>query len=270
MSVILENATDDELIRANQRNLMDYFKLTSEHSEDIHYYKEEGVEGLYCPELPAGVVNRIIKTEERKDNLAQMIKRGCRFYQGKKSALFWEVWPSISPSNMEDILKGEGFRYSSDYPAMAIPLDQVQQEDLNNLKIKEVESKVEARLFADLFQEIYQLPDIAGNSFYELVIHAGFNEDLVSYIGYEYGKPVCISVVYYSAGVAGIYNVGTRSDHCRKGYGRLITAYPLMDAKKRGYQYAVLQSSDQGEKVYQRMGFREQCRVLRLEGGGKA
>lgn len=65
------------------------------------------------------------------------------------------------------------------------------------------------------------------------------------------------------AGVAGIYAVGTSEAARGKGIGTAITAVPLLDARAEGYHVATLQSSEMGFSVYERMGFREYCKLSR-------
>ncbi|MRH41454.1 GNAT family N-acetyltransferase [Aquibacillus halophilus] len=255
---ILKSASKEELIKANQRSLMDFFHMTSKKSDVIHFLKGEGIEGLYSS-IPIRIVNRIILTDPNSKYLDSEVENISKFYEKKSSPLYWEVWPENSPDKLEETLLKQNFHYAGEYPAMGMKLDQLVEEDLKGLEIKRVENKKQAFILADLFKEIYQLPDTAREDFLNTVLL--FDQDLINYLGYEDGEPVCMSSVYYYAGVAGIYNVGTKKDYCRKGYGRKVTAKPLMDASEKGYKYAILQSSEQGEKVYQRMGFEELCRV---------
>ncbi|TFB23817.1 N-acetyltransferase [Filobacillus milosensis] len=261
MSEIIKEATVDELITANQRNLLGFFYLTSQNAKEINYYDDEGIEGIYSPNMPVNVINRIIRTDTIEENFDDVKERVSQFYGKKGAPLFWEVWPTNSTSDVEMELKNSGFSYSHEYPAMIIKLDQVKIKELTNFEIKIVKNEYDARTLANLFQEIYQLPDAGGEDFYNTIVNSGYDSDLVSYIGYEESEPVCIATIYYHAGVAGIYNVGTKEKYCRKGYGRKITEVALLDAKKRGFEFGILQSSDQGYKVYQRMGFENQCMV---------
>lgn len=234
--------------------------MTSKNSSVIRYLKREGIEGLYS-KIPIRILNRIIVTELSWKYVEDEIENIGDIYKKEGSPLYWEVWSTNSPSNFEEKLKEHDFHYAGDYPAMAICLDQIQEEKLKDLEIKRVEKKEQAVLLADLFKEVYQLPDTTREDFLNTVLYSGFDQDLISYLGYKNGEPVCMSSVYYRAGVAGIYNVGTKKEYCRKGYGRKITEKPLIDAKEKAYQYAILQSSEQAEKVYERMGFEELCRV---------
>ena len=61
-------------------------------------------------------------------------------------------------------------------------------------------------------------------------------------------------------GVAGIYNVTTASDVRRRGFGAALTATAIAEGRERGFEVAVLGSSELGYGVYERMGFAEACR----------
>ena len=80
---------------------------------------------------------------------------------------------------------------------------------------------------------------------------------LVGYIAYLNGVPVSVSTVYYGAGVAGIYSVGTLRKYQHRGIGTAITLAPLIDARKRGFEIAVLTATTKGFPIYERIGFKK-------------
>jgi predicted acetyltransferase len=90
-------------------------------------------------------------------------------------------------------------------------------------------------------------------------VMAGIDEPLHHYIGWSNGQPVALSSVCYGDGVAGIYAVATRSDYRGRGFGRAMTLKALYNAKDRGYEIAVLTSSNLGLPVYQQIGFEICC-----------
>lgn len=71
-------------------------------------------------------------------------------------------------------------------------------------------------------------------------------------------------------GVARLYDVSTAPWARRRGMGRMISMAPLLEARKLGYHYAALQSSDEGRALYEGLVFvelyREENYVWRREG----
>lgn len=262
MSDISEVLTLGEMIEANQRNELNFFIMTSKSSKDIFHLDENGFEGVYSA-MPIPILNRVMRanatTKDLKENLNHLKKK----YHENNISMHWELWPSNFPGNTKEILQEYGFEYDRDFPAMVLEAKQIPEEQLFSLRIKKVQNEKEAGILADLFAEIYGVPESARDDYLNNMLNAGFDLDskLHNYIGYEEDKPVSISSTFYDSGVVGIYNVGTIEGYNRKGYGTEITLYPLLEAKERGYKYMMLQSSDQGVKVYQRMGFKELCKV---------
>jgi GNAT superfamily N-acetyltransferase len=64
-----------------------------------------------------------------------------------------------------------------------------------------------------------------------------------------------------SAYAAGIHDVGVVEEERGKGIGSALIAHVLRVARERGQKHAVLISSGMGETMYQRVGFREVCRI---------
>jgi len=84
---------------------------------------------------------------------------------------------------------------------------------------------------------------------------------MTSYLAFVEDQPVAVSTLFLDAGVAGIYNVATLPAWRGKGIGGAMSLFPLLDARKQGFRAGILQSSEMGYQVYQRMGFKELCRL---------
>ena len=75
------------------------------------------------------------------------------------------------------------------------------------------------------------------------------------YLGVIDDEPVARSLVFYSSGVAGLYLIEVLEPYRRRGIGTAMTAAPILEAQKAGYELAVLMASEMGEYIYSRMGF---------------
>lgn len=76
------------------------------------------------------------------------------------------------------------------------------------------------------------------------------------FVGYVGERPVATSELTVSDEAVGIYGVATLMAYRRRGYGSALTAWPLLQAKAEGHRTAVLQSSEDGVRIYEALGFR--------------
>ena len=87
-------------------------------------------------------------------------------------------------------------------------------------------------------------------------------EEFESWVGYVEGEPVATAATVTGSGVIGVYNVGTLPGHQRRGYGEAILRHAVAEASRRhGITRTILQSTAQGLKLYERMGYRTVTRV---------
>lgn len=73
-------------------------------------------------------------------------------------------------------------------------------------------------------------------------------------VGLVDGRPVATSVASRTDDTVGIYNVATAPEARGRGFGTAMTWHLLRDAEP-GWTVAVLQASDMGRPIYERMGF---------------
>ena len=76
------------------------------------------------------------------------------------------------------------------------------------------------------------------------------------YVGYVDGRPVTTGLGFRTGTTMGVYNIATVPSHRRRGYGDAMTRRILGDGVADGCTVAILQSSDMGRPIYERLGFR--------------
>ncbi len=84
------------------------------------------------------------------------------------------------------------------------------------------------------------------------------------FVGYLGGVPVARSMVVVSGTMAGVTNVYVAPSARRRGVGTAMTASAIAAGREMGATEACLEASAMGRPMYERMGFREVYRYLRL------
>jgi GNAT superfamily N-acetyltransferase len=125
--------------------------------------------------------------------------------------------------------------------------------------------------------EIRQIADVAGLEEHRTVVTDGFGVDrsvavgttgldlldapgTLIYVGYADGAPVTSGLGWRSGRSIGVYAISTVPAARRRGYGEAMTARVIADAVAAGCDVAVLQASESGRPIYERLGFRVDVR----------
>ena len=182
----------------------------------------------------------------------------------------WHVGPTSRPEDLGARLKARGFKGGWSDVGMAAALRALREDAARpappNLQIERVrdragldawvqaraldpEGKEESRWVAGVYQKLGLGDDSAWRHY-------------VAWLG---GEPVGTSTLFLGAGVAGVYFVLTRPEVRRLGIGAALTLAALHDARQLGNDIGVLGASPMGVPLYERLGFREYCRIAVYE-----
>ena len=77
-----------------------------------------------------------------------------------------------------------------------------------------------------------------------------------AFLGFDGSEPVATSLAFVAGTTGGVYNVATRPGHRRRGYGEAMTWAAAMWGLDHGAEVSVLQASQMGRPIYERMGYR--------------
>jgi predicted acetyltransferase len=76
------------------------------------------------------------------------------------------------------------------------------------------------------------------------------------FVGYLDGEPVAASQLEVFGPIAGVNFIGVKEAHRGRGFGEAVTWRVVNAGRDAGCRFAILQASDAGKPVYERMGFR--------------
>lgn len=85
--------------------------------------------------------------------------------------------------------------------------------------------------------------------------------DVFDFVAVEEGRPIGACTLALAPGAAGLHDVGVVADRRGCGVGSAMVLHALRFARKQRYRQAVLIATGMGFRMYQRVGFREVCRM---------
>jgi ribosomal protein S18 acetylase RimI-like enzyme len=169
------------------------------------------------------------------------------------------VFPELrAPADVVAFLVDQGYAAAGGLPAMAVDIARLKATTLPpGYEFGRVDRGPESEEWVRQFALGYELPVGVAQCFSpdsNRTIDA--TDDPVQYfVVRRQGLIVSTSVCCLQDGLAGIYCVSTIPAERHKGLGEHVTAEPLRRAAKLGYRVGVLQSSEAGYGVYQKLGF---------------
>ena len=265
MTHLLPDLSDPGLVPALQRNLYDYIWSLRDHWHQGVFEQSEKQRRWYTPLPYAFVFNAAISTCPPDGDETPLIQDTIAFFRTRGRQEFnWWLEPGLETSGWGPQLEAQGLTFLAEPPGMAVDLSRLPGTvpAPAGMQIRRVEDAAGMQVWTQTFVEGYGLPPDWVAPLGEMM-RATLQPPVRchSYLAVLEGQPVAASSVFYHAGVAGIYSVATLKAWRGKGIGAAVTLYPLLAARSAGYHVGILQASDMGYPVYQRLGFQEVCRM---------
>jgi len=261
MNYILEGLSQPALNHAIENNLCAFLPFFG--------FCEQG-EVHDAPELlwsmtnvPFPIFNSIIRCKLAPETVDTAIDDIIARGKSRNVPLLWWTCPSTSPANIGESLKAHGFVYEEDVPGMALDLHNISKAipAPEGFTVEMIQNASQLQEWRKPFAESFEMPSFAIDALIALFERISFVEKQPYYhvIGRLNGEPVAVGSVFFGAGVASIYNVGTIPAARRKGIGSIVTHALLQKAISEGYRISVLHSSPMGKSVYSKIGYHEYC-----------
>lgn len=243
----------DRIVDAVDRNRLDVWKFFAERGSEDSFAVRDGVEMVRLSPI-ARLFNSALVADVEPGREVAAIHAASEFFQGR--SWYWTVGPLTRPDHLPAALREAGFVHAFDSPGMAMDLRGF--ESAPDEGIVEVRDRVGLTSWLDTLNEAFGMPPEASEPFLGIHDAPGPNR---SFLVTDGETPVATGMVYYGAGVAGIYCIGTVPAARGRGFGTRVTRACLVAALEDGYDVAILQSSSMGLPVYKKLGFRTVCQV---------
>jgi ribosomal protein S18 acetylase RimI-like enzyme len=261
MDTQLLRITDPVVKYAPKENLFAFFRNFA-NSPAAEVVEEDGLVRWHT-QVPHPWFNGVLCRNRPGPDESATIRGTCGYFLSKGvGAITWWLAPGLEAEAWGEPLSQQGFHYDHNTPGMAIDLAEVSPLNLpDGLAIEPVRTPESLKTWISTFIRGYGLPDGIAESYYNLVLDLGYELPMRNYTGFLHGRAVAASTLFLGAGVAGVYSVATLPEARGRGLGTALTMLPLLEAREMGYQVGVLQSSDMGYPIYQKIGFRTTCQI---------
>jgi GNAT superfamily N-acetyltransferase len=218
----------------------------------------------WTPMPMAFIFNAAVSLQPPAGDETEHVHETIEFFQSKgRTSFSWWLAPGLEESRWGDQLEACGFRFETGPPGMAVDLNIIPERVpfTEGYQIQQVEDTESMNIWLKTFLLGYGFPPDWEAPSMDFMLSTLSDPNAMSYLAFVHDHPVAVSTILYRAGVVGVFNVATLKEWRGKGLGAAVTLHPLLDARAKGYRVGTLQSSDMGYRVYQRLGFKEVCRM---------
>lgn len=257
MRAITLNISEPELIAAVNGNYAAYFAafdslLTVQHHADIE------LAWIIAPSPPGSSVHLTQFDGDVDDRIERVLtdlrKHGATY-------IWWQVFPTSQPYDLGAYLLRQGLERIEPRLWMTADLQQpgAGLREVAGMRIERVGNERQLEdWYVTQWRGFGSTPAQAA-TYRDAYAALGYDLDAPHqcYVAYLDSQPVSGGTLVLASGIAGIYDVATDPAVRGKGTGSAVTAALMQHARRHGYRYAALQPSDEGYRLYQRLGFGE-------------
>lgn len=250
----VENTNQYTIRQALEDNMLGHFSYLPKHVANMEVIEDNTVT-VVNSHCHSDMFNIICKVKAQ--SLDHLTKAVHNFTIKQLPFACWTGFDG-EPHSLKTSLEQLNLHCTEQERGMAINLTQlVNKTPYEDLKIRSVKYEADLKDFVDVIAKLVPNEAQAIRCFYQKSSRFILAEDspiklFVGHINYE---PIATSRLFCHAGVAGIWDIITLPEVQRKGIGTDMTLKALHVGKQLGYQFGVLTASEEGQFVYEKLGF---------------
>ncbi len=259
----LNEIPDEQVSIACERNYIDYWACAGAHPH-AEFSEDYGITRVITG-LPNEIFNIVLKCRLDPNDIEEAIDAVMDDLRTRRIPLIWHVGMLTEPSNVGTYLEARGFPRDYDLRAMAIDLDSVEESSRpsQGVKVEAVTTETQNGQWIECLAKSWHLPRevpewMTRNPCFNIAVRPkdGIALPRRLYLGYLRDEPVSAAMLFWSDEIAGLQTVGTVPPAQSRGVGGAAVKAALMDARAMGFRSVVVLSTIEGERLYERMGFR--------------
>jgi GNAT superfamily N-acetyltransferase len=262
-SAVVSEMVGPVFTAAFEANFADFFTTLGLTAGGVRHADAETT--WYTSGVPVDIANGVVLTRfagaATGAALRERITAVLAHFQARSVPMLWWITPSTQPIDLGAHQTALGLRRVGAVPGMVVDLRVIPDHTPvpDGLTIEEVMDEATLREWARTFWVGYGLPAVIEDAAFEAYRQRGLGpgRPLRLFLARLHGAPVATSSLLLSAGLASLNAVATLPSARRQGIGAAISAEPMRAARALGYRVGMLQASDHGHPVYQRLGFRD-------------
>ena len=210
-------------------------------------------------DLPALPYNGVFRSTLAGGDVARVAAETLALARARRVPVAWRVTPTTPPETSA-ALEALGWHVDHRVPVMAKELDSAQSATLSSgLTVEEVTAATLGE-WSRVVAVSFGCPEeyVEGPASYDRDVGLPGETPLRRFLLRIEGDPVASSALFpgpRASGLAGIFCVGTLARVRGQGLGTIITRAAMDVARDAGARVVVLQASEMGRPVYERLGF---------------
>jgi GNAT superfamily N-acetyltransferase len=168
----------------------------------------------------------------------------------------WTVSSASTPEWYEPALSARGLTLYDEWPGMVARIEDLPEPELGNATVEVVRTAAASEAWTDVMSDAFRMPTEVSGCMRDAHAWPHMHQAGLLYLLLRVGgEPVATGLLRSAAGVAGIYGITVRRGFQRRGLGTLATLVTVQEGARRGARTAILQATQEGRPVYEKLGF---------------